>query len=150
MKGVQRDADRAANYFQKGCIFGNAEACMNAGQLFAGFETAISKNFKISIFKAMYFLDKACKGDIADACRNASIIAYRGRHGYPVDEKKALAFARKACHLNNGPSCKDVSLMYEKGIGTEKNAKLAKRYYDKFIDIRDQYERGQVIETQRT
>lgn len=45
------------------------------------------------------------------------------------DMKQAFQFAKKGCELGNVYSCANVSLMYKKGDGVEKNIEESKRYF---------------------
>lgn len=46
------------------------------------------------------------------------------------DMKQAFQFAKKACELGNMFACANVSMMYKKGDGVEKNEQESKRYFE--------------------
>lgn len=46
------------------------------------------------------------------------------------DMKQAFNFAKKACDLGNMYGCANVSMMYKKGEGVEKNPEESKRYFE--------------------
>lgn len=54
------------------------------------------------------------------------------------DMKKAYEFALKGCDLGNMYSCANVSQMYMKGDGVEKNEKLADKYKKKALELQEQ------------
>lgn len=44
------------------------------------------------------------------------------------DMAKAFEYSEKACHMGSVPACYNLSRMYERGDGTEKDAKKAELY----------------------
>lgn len=46
------------------------------------------------------------------------------------DKKQAFQFAMKACELGNMYACANVSMMYKKGDGVEKNPDESKRFFE--------------------
>lgn len=46
------------------------------------------------------------------------------------DLKESFKFARRACELGNMYACANVSLMYKKGDGVEKNLAQSKKYFE--------------------
>ena len=54
------------------------------------------------------------------------------------DMKKAFGFAYKACELKNAYACANLSQMYARGEGTEKNEANADKYRKIAIDIQDE------------
>ena len=54
----------------------------------------------------------------------------------PKDISKAFKYATKACELGNMYACVNLSTMYARGEGTEKNAQMAEKYKNKAIELR--------------
>lgn len=54
------------------------------------------------------------------------------------DMEKAFSFAYKACELKNVPACANVSFMYARGEGTEKNAEKAEKFKKIAIDMQNE------------
>lgn len=54
------------------------------------------------------------------------------------DMKKAFQFAYKACELRNMYACANLSQMYARGDGTEKNEKEAEKYKKLAMEMQDE------------
>lgn len=59
------------------------------------------------------------------------------------DMKKAFEFAYKACELRNMYACANLSQMYARGDGTEKNDKEAEKYKNLAIEMQDEIKKQQ-------
>lgn len=55
----------------------------------------------------------------------------------PKNLEKAFAFAYKACELKNALACSNVSRMYAKGEGTQKNEEMAKKFAEMSANMRE-------------
>lgn len=62
------------------------------------------------------------------------------------DMKIAFSFAKKACELKNFMACSNLSQMYAKGEGTEKNMEKSQEYNNKAIEFRDEHNRKRILE----
>lgn len=56
----------------------------------------------------------------------------------PKNMEKAFAFAYKACELKNMYACANVSQMYLRGEGTEKNEEKAEKFKKLALEIQDE------------
>lgn len=59
------------------------------------------------------------------------------------DMKSAFEFATKACDLNNMYACANLSQMYMRGDGTEKNEKKAEQLKKKALEMQEQVKKHQ-------
>lgn len=59
------------------------------------------------------------------------------------DMKKAFEFAYKACELRNMYACANLSQMYARGDGIEKNEKEAEKYKKMALDMQDEVKKQQ-------
>lgn len=59
------------------------------------------------------------------------------------DMKKAFEFAYKACELRNMYACANLSQMYARGDGTEKNDTEAEKYKKLAIEMQDEIKKQQ-------
>ena len=59
------------------------------------------------------------------------------------DMKKAFEFAYKACELRNMYACANLSQMYARGDGTEKNEKEAEKYKKMAMEMQDEIKKQQ-------
>lgn len=59
------------------------------------------------------------------------------------DMKKAFDFAYKACELKNMYACANLSQMYARGDGTEKNAEKAEKFKKIALEMQDEVKKQQ-------
>lgn len=59
------------------------------------------------------------------------------------DMKKAFEYAARACELNNMYACANLSQMYQRGDGTEKNEKKAELFKQKAIEMQEELKKQQ-------
>lgn len=65
------------------------------------------------------------------------------------DMKQAFQFAKKACELGNMFACANVSMMYKKGDGVDKNADESKRYFNIAQNLKNAHETAKNIKFQQ-
>lgn len=59
------------------------------------------------------------------------------------DMKKAFQFAHKACELRNMYACANLSQMYARGDGIEKNEKEAEKYKKLALEMQEEVKKQQ-------
>lgn len=59
------------------------------------------------------------------------------------DMKKAFDFAARACELNNMYACANLSQMYQRGDGTEKNETKAEQFKKKALEMQEELKKQQ-------
>ncbi|XP_056648515.1 cytochrome c oxidase assembly factor 7 homolog [Diorhabda carinulata] len=145
------DYKLAYDYFEKGCHLEEPDSCLNQGLLL------ITKNdkpeLKQDVIKGMQLLEKACQHQNGNACYYLSGMYIVGvkkdnlpgslfQKDYNPEEylvqknmKRAFEFALKGCDMGNMYSCANLSQMYAKGDGVEKNEKLAEKYKTKAMEM---------------
>ncbi|XP_064556605.1 cytochrome c oxidase assembly factor 7 homolog [Drosophila montana] len=57
--------------------------------------------------------------------------------------KKAFQFAHKACELSNMYACANLSQMYARGDGIEKNEKEAEKYRKLALEMQEEVKKQQ-------
>ncbi|XP_075986274.1 cytochrome c oxidase assembly factor 7 [Anticarsia gemmatalis] len=140
------DLVEALNYFEKGCEYGEPGACLHAGMLL----TATGPNVKVKrdVPKGYNYLKKSCEQNDEMACHYLSGMYMTGvpknvadynphnpeknkniEYLIKSDMKQAFTFAKKACELGNMYACANVSMMYKKGDGVEKNVDESKKFF---------------------
>lgn len=62
-----------------------------------------------------------------------------GNEQVPSDMKKAFDYATKACDLRHPFACANLSQMYKKGDGTQKNMALADKFFKLANEIHEQH-----------
>jgi len=130
-KACAKSADESYNLFRKGCDLGHASACLNAGILDAANKS--SKGYERSLdpdpVMASHLYKKACEGDIAEGCHRYAALFINGVQGFlQKNMEEAFTYSLKACELGSMGGCVNVSTMYRKGEGVEKNPVAAKEY----------------------
>lgn len=119
------------------------EACLHQGLILIS--KTLTDKVKRDVPLAFQKLTRSCELDNAAACFYLSGMhisgvpktADLGHHAKELpdsemflkkDMKKAFEFAYKACELKNMYACANVSQMYARGDGTEKNETNAEKY----------------------
>jgi len=145
-KQCTKDADEAYDYFKKGCELGHASSCLSAGLLdSAKVNKVYPRKVAPDPAMAVKFYKKACDdGDNAEACHRYSALFIKGIANI-CDKNMAEAFkySLKACELGNLGGCVNVSRMYAKGEGTDKNPVAAKEYGDIAAEMMSQLKETQ-------
>jgi len=151
-KGNQKqDYSTAYSYFEKGCNLDEPYSCFNQAILL------VTKNdefgIKQDILKGMQLLEKACSSQNGTACyylsglyiagaKNGQKIGEKGHNDSPYDVprnmKKAFKYALEGCNLGNMYSCANLSQMYSKGDGVEKNQELANTYKARALELQEE------------
>jgi len=163
-KVVNRDLDKAYEYWRKGCDNGVkdapcARACLNAGLLdsldpgtkiggFPGFKNPdkhIERKEEPDKLRAMDLFKKSCDMNMnpsAEGCHRYAAMLINGMKdlGIERDPAKALPYATKGCDLGNIQACVNSSVIYKTGDGVEKNPRMAKIYSNIVKDMASQYE----------
>ncbi|XP_050292828.1 cytochrome c oxidase assembly factor 7 homolog [Anthonomus grandis grandis] len=150
-KGVKTSNYPAAyNYFEKGCNLDEPYSCFNQAILL------VTKNdgfgVKQDVLKGMELLQKACAAQNGMACyylsglyiagaKNGSSVGDKGEKDsfdIPRNMEKAFKYALEGCNLGNMYSCANVSQMYTKGDGVEKNLELADKYKKRALEMQEE------------
>lgn len=147
-KGCQADQERSYDYFKRGCQLGEADSCLNAGLM------CVSKNEKNKIktdYKGgLEFLKDACSKGNAFGCYYVSGMYISGVPDFmEKDMTQAHGFASRACELNEMYSCANLSRMYARGEGVEKDEQLADKFKLKAMDLQQQVKANQQIRMQQ-
>uniref|UniRef100_U5EW19 Putative beta-lactamase hcpa n=1 Tax=Corethrella appendiculata TaxID=1370023 RepID=U5EW19_9DIPT len=149
------DPIKAYKYYEKGCELDNPDCCLHSGLLLVS--KSMPKEMQRDVPKAFDFLVKSCEMNNASACFYLSGMHIAGvlkddakiskstptkfdKNDYVVekDMKKAFDFAYKACDLRNIYACANLSQMYARGEGTNKDEKLAAKYKKIAVDMQEE------------
>jgi cytochrome c oxidase assembly factor 7 len=156
--GDKGDPAQAYNYYQKGCEMKDPDCCLHSGLLMISRQK--QANIERDVVKGMEQLTKSCTMNNGTACFYLSGMYISGVYkdeltGKKVqnpqpndflvqkDMKKAFEFASKACDLDNMYACANLSQMYMKGDGTEKNEKKAEVFKKKALEMQEQIKKQQ-------
>lgn len=148
-KGTAKDGDEAYEYFRKGCEKGYYSSCLSAGMLDAA--RMDSKGYNRTAApdpsRSLDYYRKACdEGHIAEACHRYSAFFIKGMKGAcDKNMQEAFTYSLKACELGNLGGCVNVSQMYAKGDGVDKNPVASKQYGDIAKEMMDQLKEQQRI-----
>lgn len=105
--GIERDLNKAREYFTKACNGGNLEGCT-----YLGFSYIEEKNY----FNAMKYFNKACDGGHAKGCSNLGTMYSQG-DGTKKDYVKSVKYYKKACDGNYAWACYKLGIGYFGGYG---------------------------------
>ena len=100
--------------------------------------------------KGRDLLESGCKGNDASCCYRLSLIYLLGKHSFHRDLGEAFKYAKKGCELGSIYSCINLSQMYKRGEGTEKNEELAQQYKKRAQDMDRDRKKTVEIEFQNT
>ncbi|KAK8723157.1 hypothetical protein OTU49_011868 [Cherax quadricarinatus] len=141
--------DEAYDYYLKGCSAGNADSCLNGGLLCVS-NTPVNAQREKDYKQGLELLDKACLGNNALSCYYISGIFIQGvKDAINKDMSKAFSYSLKACELGNMYACANISQMYHKGDGVEKNEEKSKEYKEKALDMQKQLKEQMEIQFQQ-
>ncbi|KAH8399819.1 hypothetical protein KR215_003237 [Drosophila sulfurigaster] len=161
----------AYQYYEKGCNLNDSDACLHSGLLLVS--RSMPKEIDRDVPKGLQFLTKSCDMNNATACFYLSGMHISGVQKKPEDAaaatsttttaaaggkaagvkdtdyivlkdmKKAFQFAYKACELRNMYACANLSQMYARGDGIEKNEKEAEKYKKLALEMQDEVKKQQ-------
>jgi TPR repeat protein len=104
--GVPKDEARARALYGRACSAGEAFGCSNLGYVFSkGLGVAADAS------AAAEYFEKACAGNLAEACRNAVIMHLQAGHRSDLYPFRHLL--RRACELGSQTDCDDLRRYYQ-------------------------------------
>uniref|UniRef100_A0A1A9ZGM6 Cytochrome c oxidase assembly factor 7 homolog n=1 Tax=Glossina pallidipes TaxID=7398 RepID=A0A1A9ZGM6_GLOPL len=161
--GSKGDAKAAYSYYEKGCKLNDSDSCLHSGLLLVS--RSMPKEIDRDVPKGLEFLSKSCDMNNATACFYLSGMHISGVQKKPEeynaqaktdptsqnsgeyivekDMKKAFEFAYKACELRNMYACANLSQMYARGDGIEKNEVEAEKYKKMALEMQDEIKKQQ-------
>ncbi|TDG41851.1 hypothetical protein AWZ03_011741 [Drosophila navojoa] len=151
----------AYQYYEKGCNLNDSDACLHSGLLLVS--RSMPKEIDRNVPKGLQFLTKSCDMNNATACFYLSGMHISGVQKKPEDAsaaaqtktlkdtdyivlkdmKKAFQFAYKACELRNMYACANLSQMYKRGDGIEKNETEAEKYKKLALEMQEEMKKQQ-------
>lgn len=153
--GSNGDPKQAYSYYEKGCALNDPDSCLHAGLLLVS--RAMPKQVERNVPKGVEYLSKSCDMNNATACfylsgmhisgvqknSETTSLAPTGEFLIAKDMKKAFEFAYKACELRNMYACANLSQMYARGDGTEKNEEKAEKFKKMALEMQDEVKKQQ-------
>ncbi|KAK8405752.1 hypothetical protein O3P69_001917 [Scylla paramamosain] len=148
-KGCKQNMDEAYSYYLKGCTAGDYDSCLNGGLMCVS-NTPTNAERPKDYNKGLELLDKACSGNNAFSCYYISGIFIQGvKDNITKDMSKAFHYSMKACDLGNMYACANVSQMYRKGDGVEKDEAKSEEFKKKALDMQEQFKEQMQIQFQQ-
>lgn len=155
------DPKQANKYYERGCDLKDPDCCLHSGLIMVS--KSMTSSIERDVLKGFDSLTKSCKMDNATACFYLSGMYISGvskkektANSPPAtsapdptefivqkDMTKAFEYAARACELNNMYACANLSQMYMRGDGTEKNEKKAEQFKKKAIEMQDEVKKQQ-------
>ncbi|XP_037092236.1 cytochrome c oxidase assembly factor 7 homolog [Pollicipes pollicipes] len=143
-KGCRQDSEEALRYYTRGCDGGEMQSCLNAGLMHLS--GATSNGQQKNLPQAMQMIEKSCSGDNPTGCYYLSGLYITGVKGHhEKDMQVAFKHALKACELGNMYACSNVSQMYRKGDGIDKDEKLAADFRHRAAEMQEQVKKNMNI-----
>jgi len=159
--GSSGSVSEAYKYYEKGCILDEPDSCLHSGLILVS--RSMKEEVNRDVKKGVQFLTKSCDMNNATACFYLSGLHIAGIHSDPEKETsvelsakrdpkefivpkdmiKAFNYATKACELRNMYACANLSQMYARGDGTEKNEQKAEKYKKLAIELQDEVKKQQ-------
>ncbi|XP_046972628.1 cytochrome c oxidase assembly factor 7 homolog [Vanessa cardui] len=165
-RGREKNDQEALRYFEKGCELNDPTSCLHAGLLLTATGPAITVQRDIP--KGYNYLKKSCDNNEAMACHYLAGMYLTGVPKNPKeynphnpeknanidflikpDLKQAFQFAKRGCELGNVFACANVSLMYKKGDGVEKNLDESKKYFEIAKSLQNAHETTKELKFQQ-
>lgn len=152
------DPKQAHTYYTRGCELKDADCCLHSGLIMISKST--SAHVERDVAKGFESLKQSCAMNNATACfylsgMHISGVLKKEKTNSPTstadptdfivqkDMKKAFDFANKACELNNMYACANLSQMYMRGDGTEKDETKANQFKKKALDMQEELKKQQ-------
>lgn len=127
-KGVAKDPNKAAQFYQKACDGGIMVGCTNLGSNYQKGE-GVAKDLD----KAAQLYQKACDGGEMFGCIYLGH-CYQEGNGIVKDPEKAVKLYQKACDGGEMQGCSSLAITYEEGRGVTKDLSKAAQLYEKACD----------------
>jgi len=132
-KGCIKNSDIAFDFYNKGCDLGYYSSCLSGGLLEMAnpksedYTRTVPPNPK----NGLELYKRGCEGGLAEACYRYGAAFITGMpNACEKDKDEAYKYNLKACELGSLAGCMNVTLMYRRGDGVEKNEEIAMQYSD--------------------
>ena len=127
-KGVAKDPNKAAQFYQKACDGGAMEGCFSLGNAYYNGD-GVTKNLN----KSVELYQKACDGGEMEGCFNLGNAYYNG-DGVTKDIYKAMELYQKVCDGGEIKECLKLGYTYYFGNGVAKDIYKAMKLFQKACD----------------
>ncbi|XP_043496931.1 cytochrome c oxidase assembly factor 7 homolog [Polistes fuscatus] len=147
-RGFKRDINEAYKYLVKACDLNNDSGCLHSGIL--AITDEFDDNRSEQINKGICRLKKACHDlNSEKACYFLSGLYLKGIKDYVKPNiKEAYKLSVKSCEFGNPYACANVSQMYLRGDGVEKDANLAKLFQQRADQIERELKHSKPLQFQ--
>ena len=150
-RGTKKDQSKAVELFRKSCKLGYGDGCYNLGQVLTGLDPEANKVVECDQKEGLRAFEKGCEYGTPDSCFQASTMHMTGTDVTPENPAKAFEYAKIACEeYAHFAACNNLYLMYQKGLGTEKNESEANKIKGKIDDYLDMVKKGKSVVFGRT
>ncbi|XP_055388840.1 cytochrome c oxidase assembly factor 7 homolog [Condylostylus longicornis] len=137
-KQIERNVPKGVEFLAKSCDMNNATACFYlSGMHISG----VQKQENIESNSPQ--TKNPSKQTTSNVPKGGSIISDKEEYYIHKDMKKAFQFAYKACELRNMYACANLSQMYARGDGTEKNEEKAEKFKKMALEMQDEVKKQQ-------
>lgn len=147
--GQSRPGTEPQALFDRGCGFGQREACDNAKAFAKGardfrhgeptrldFPLILRQgDWPIPETTEFQLYTRACNEGWASGCDRLAVFYFRGIGGIAVDKQRSASLLQRACDGGIARSCANLGLMYKNGDGVPKDTVKALEYLNKSCDL---------------
>ncbi|CAG0884733.1 unnamed protein product [Cyprideis torosa] len=139
-KGGPTAIDSGMTLLKKACLENDSRSCFTLGELKTkDNEYGVAQNAE----EGMRYLEKSCNLGEGQACFHLAGLFF-GSQKLKVQKnmEKAFEYSLKACEKYMIPACGNVSLMYLRGDGVQKDPQKAAEYRRMVLDYEEQRTRA--------
>jgi len=138
-KQIERNVPKGVEFLAKSCDMNNATACFYlSGMHISGVQKQDDLNTNSSGSNS-----STTKQLTPSSTKSSTTINGKEEYYIHKDMKKAFEFAYKACELKNMYACANLSQMYARGDGTEKNEEKAEKFKKMALEMQDDVKKQQ-------
>jgi TPR repeat protein len=127
--GVAKDDVEAAKWFRKGAGLGGLHAGFNYGQMLVN-----GIGVEVSVEEGLSRVEQAAEAGLPEAGLAMGAVYYFGKHGRTVDYGKAFPYFLRSAEGGNPDAQNIVGVMFQNGLGQERNEAKAIEWYRKAAD----------------
>ncbi|KAH8386741.1 hypothetical protein KR093_002378 [Drosophila rubida] len=135
-KEIDRDVPKGLQFLTKSCDMNNATACFYLSGMHISGVQKKPEDVAATTTTTTPAAAAAAGGKTVAVIKDTDYIVLK-------DMKKAFQFAYKACELRNMYACANLSQMYARGDGIEKNEKEAEKYKKLALEMQDEVKKQQ-------
>ena len=113
--GVEKDQQRAGQWYQKGCEGNDSWGCDDLALMYRD-----GRGVEVDVVRSAELLQKSCELGLARGCGDLGV-AYGTGHGVIKDEGRAATLYQQACEGQVFIACSNLGFMYWDAVGVARD-----------------------------